>query len=197
MFQLQANGGLVIDENYRQEIADSKTDRKIRVDFTADGFINSAGDYYAKFDVSGAFDFGGNQYLIYSNSTTTTTGYNGRNIHTTGTAFFTIPHGIQRDDLLFLLIKVIRAATGDISQPYHLTFTEMGNTGQKGDKGDKGDPVPLPRREVLFNETQIINNNATGNYTTRPDKRLQEYKNLQLSIYITTQFEETNIVILD
>ncbi len=209
MFTVQTNGGIVIDETYRQEIATSKTDRKIRVDFGADGFINSDGEYYAKFDVSGAFDFGGNKYVLYSNKETGTTGYNGRNLHQTGTAFFTIPHDIAAGGLLFVLIKVIRAATGDISQPYNLTFTEMGNTGTKGtegrkgdtgdqgpkgDKGDigpigpqgpKGDPATPPIRTTIINNNQNIGNNSSVIYTTLNNVLLHDYKNIEIKVSST------------
>ncbi len=209
MFNIQSNGGLVINEDYRKEIADSGIDRIIRADFTADGFINSDGDYYAKFDVSGAFDFNNNRFLLYSKNKTTTAGYLSRNIHQTGTTFFKIPHGISAGDLLFLLIKVIRSRTGELAEPYHLTFTEMGNAtlqgergarGQQGPKGDPGDPGGGGARVELFNSTITAIKQTQTILSGINDLAL--YKNIMFSItspetpptlYWNTQFFITDI----
>ncbi len=203
MFDIQTNGGLVINEDYRQEIATSGKDRLIRADFTTDGFINSDGDYYAKFDVSGAFNFNNNRYLLYSNLETTTSGYLGRNIHQTGTTFFTIPHGISAGDLLFLLIKVLRTPTGEIANPYHLTFTEMGNEGIKGErgargqqgaKGDPGTPGGGGARVELYNKA--IDPTISLKRTIIGDTiDLKLYKNLQFYFIDNSNFGNYNIFI--
>ncbi len=195
MFDIQTNGGLVINEDYRQEIAASGVDRIIRADLTADGFINSDGDYYAKFDVSGAFNFNNNRYLMYSNSKTPTDGYNGRNIHQTGTTFFTIPHGISAGDLLFVIIKVLRTPTGDLVNPYHLTFTEMGNDsiqGPKGEPGPAGDKPILLYEETTFNNIPMSGGEKTYNLI---DDTLDLTKLDSFLIDIAVGLDSTNIIV--
>ncbi len=142
IFTTQTNGAFVIDETYRQEINDSAVDRFIKVEFKYDGFIDYRANYTARFDVAGAYDFGGDKNIL-NRTQAGGTDYLAAATGSVHSTIFRIPHGIGAGDLMWLEIKVQDVSVADMRTPYFISFTELGSEGAQGNdgvKGDKGDP---------------------------------------------------------
>ncbi len=185
LFKTQSNGALVLDETYRQEIADSGKDRTVRIDLSCSGFTARAGDYIAKITTSGAFDFAGNKFLINKGIDSTSNSYLGSLNQENHSLIFKIPHTIASGDLLFIEIESANCGIADMRPPYNLIFTEMGNAGVQGAKGDPGDPGGVVVRETMYNEKQTLNNNQTKTYNMTVSGINSDFKNIQFYIKCT------------
>ncbi len=188
IFTTQSNGAFVIDEEYRKEIATSGKDRLIKVEFKFDGFITYKPNYIARFDVAGAYDFGGDKNIV-NRTQTGGSSYLAAASHSVHSTVFRIPHGISTGDLMWLEIKTADISQADMRNPYFISFTELGNSGTKGEKGDPGTSTPV--REVMYNETQEINNNGNKNFNILPTGVNKDFKNIK--VIIDTKNQDLNI----
>ncbi len=184
LFKTQSNGALVLDETYRQEIADSGKDRTVRIDFSCSGFTARTGDYIAKVTTSGAFDFAGNKFLIKKGIDTTSNSYLGSLNQENHSLIFKIPHTIASGDLLFIEIESANCGIADMRAPYNLIFSEMGNAGVQGAKGDPGDTPTAPVRVEIVRETHTLTNNQNQKINFLTTEPFKDFKNIQINVNI-------------
>ncbi len=191
LFTIQSNGALVIDEAYRQEIEDGGKDRYLRVDFSCQGWTNRTGIYKAVITTSGAFDFNGNKTLIERDVNTSSNSYLGSMAQEIHSLYFRIPHTLASGDLMYVEIQAINCGVADMRPPYNLIFTELGTAGVQGPKGDQGPkgepgtPGGAGVREVMYDETQTIDNNGFKDFNIIPTAKNNNFKNVMFLINCT------------